>query len=357
MARRAFGSFSIVALLTCAALLGAASASAAIVANGDFETGTLEGWTTTGVTGHGSWQIYSAKEAEGGGALPVPPSGTYAADTAIGATSVATTFLYQEIALPAATTDQLSLYLYYRSAAPMAVPTPDTLFVSEAVGQTVPANQQVRVDVLKPNAPIESLSPNDILATVYATMNGSPQELAPTRLSADLSALAGQTVRLRIAAAAQEGPLFAGVDDVAIASNPIPPPPPSTALPSNEFTKGRLTLNRKSGTGVLNVNLPGAGSLTSSDARRALAVASVARRKGKPRSKPILIKTKTIEAGAGGVVKVPIQPTPAGKRLLREKGRVAFKIELTFAPTGGSPATQGYAGKLVKALRPVPAPR
>jgi hypothetical protein len=220
----------------------------------------------------------------------------------------------------------------------------------------VPANQQVRVDVLKPNAPIESLSPNDILATVYATTNGSPQELAPTLLSANLSAFADQTVRLRIAAAAQQGPLFAGVDDVAIASTPIAATP-STALPSNEFTKGKLTLNRRNGTGVLTVNLPGAGSLTSSDARRALAVASVARRKGKPRSKPIMIKTKTIQAGSGGVVKVPIQPTPAGRKVLREKGKVAFKIELTFAPIGGSPATQGYAGKLVKGLGPAPAPR
>jgi hypothetical protein len=251
----------------------------------------------------------------------------------------------------------LSLYLYYKTKQPIAVPTPERLVVTET---KIPPNQQVRVDVLKPNAPIESVSPNDVLATVFASKNGDPMEMAPTLLTTDLSAFAGQTVRLRIADAAQQGPMVVGVDGVSIAGSPIPIPqftPQSTPTPSNGFTKGKLVLDRKSGTGVLTVNLPGAGSLTSSDGRRALAIASAARRKGKPRSRPILIKTKVIQAGAGGVVKVPIQPTPAGKKMLRERGKVAFKIELTFTPTGGSPATQGYAGKLVKALRPAPAPR
>lgn len=346
----------IAALLTCAALLGAASASAAIVTNGDFETGTLEGWTTTDqASGAAPWFIYDRKEAEGQPELFDPPRiGEFAAAVTNPTSFADTSYLYQDIALPAATTDQLSLYLYYKTKQPIAVPTPERLVVTETKN---PPNQQVRVDVLKPNAPIESVSPNDILATVFASKNGDPNEMAPTLLTADLSALAGQTVRLRIANAAQQGQMIVGVDGVSIAGTPTPQPPPSIVLPSNEFTKGKLTLNRKSGTGVLTVNLPGTGSLTSSDARRALAVASVAQRKGKPRSKPILIKTKTIQAGGGGVVKVPIQPTPAGKKSLRERGKVAFKIELTFAPTGGSPATQGYAGKLVKALGPAPPPR
>jgi hypothetical protein len=50
--------------------------------------------------------------------------------------------------------------------------------------------------------------------------------------------------------------------------------------PSNEFAKGKLTLDRRRGTGVLAVDLPGAGSLTAADARRALAIASAARGKG-----------------------------------------------------------------------------
>ncbi len=354
MARRAFGSFSIAVLLICAALLGgAASASAAIVANGDFETGALEGWMTVDQAGGAApWFIYDREEAEGEPELfDPPPVGEHAAAVTNPTSFADTSYLYQDLALPAATTERPSLYLYYKTKQPIAVPTPERLVVTETKN---PPNQQVRVDVLKPSAPIESVSPNDILATVFASKNGDPNEIVPTLLTADLSAFAGQTVRLRIADAAQQGQMIVGVDGVSVASDPLPQPTvPSTALPSSEFTKGRLTLNRKSGTGVLTVNLPGAGSLTASDARRALAIASTAPRK----AKPILIKTKTIQVAAGGAVKVPILPTPAGRKLLREKGKVAFKIELTFAPTGGSPATQGYAGKLVKPLRPAPAPR
>jgi hypothetical protein len=353
MVRRAFGSFSIVALLICAALVGgAASASAAVVNNGDFETGTLDGWTAAVQTpGGAGWFAYSRKEAEEAGTIALPPSGNYAAAALTPKGSVDTSYLYQDVALPAASTDQLSMYLYYDSGAPFAAPTPNTLFVSES--KAAQANQQIRVDVIKTNAPVESLSPNDVLTTVYASKASDPLELGPTQVSADLSAFAGQTVRLRIAAASQGGGLLLGVDGISIAGTPIPQPAPqSTPLPSNEFSKGKLTLNRKNGTGVLTVNLPGAGSLTASDARRALAIASAGRRKGKP--KPILIKTKTLQVGAGGLVRVPIQPTPVGRRLLMERGKVAFKVELTFAPTGGFPATQGYAGKLVKGLRPAP---
>ena len=360
MSRRTIGTFSTIAVLICAALLGAsASASAAIVVNGDFETGNLEGWATTSLNHNEKWRTYSSSEA-GGGGLPAPPSGRFAAETLVGEASAGTTFLYQDVALPADSTNQLSLYLYYRSAEPIAVPTPDTLFVSEATEQTVPANQQVRVDVLKPNAPIESLSPNDVLATPYASRNGDPQELAPTLLSADLSAFAGQTVRLRIAAAAQEGALAVGVDDVSIVSNPIVPPPVVTptptppTLPSNVIVTGKLTLNKQSGSGVLSVSVPDAGTLIASDARRKVAIAS-RRRKGKAR--PILVRTATVSSAGAGTVKVPIRPTAAALKVLRKKGSLPVRLTMTFAPTGGAAASQPYATKLVRRLRPPPAPR
>src|SRR6185437_3169080 len=136
MARRAFGSFSIIALLICAALLGgAASASAAIVTNGDFESGTLEGWTTTDQNaGAASWATYSRKEIEEHPIFFAPPSGQYAAYGFAPGGFYDTIYLYQDVALPPATADQLSMHLYYRSGAPFAVPTPDTLVVSEAKG-------------------------------------------------------------------------------------------------------------------------------------------------------------------------------------------------------------------------------
>lgn len=355
----------IIATALGAALLGpaspAASAATPIVANGDFETGTLEGWTQTDQTGSNvaEWGTYGRKEAEEPpfqGQVPLPSSGQYAALTSNYLGPPDTTYLYQDIALPPASSDQLSMYLFYKSAEPIAVPTPDSLVVSDA--ETAQPNQQVRVDVLKPNAPIESVSPNDILATVYASKAGDPAELPPTVIGADLSAFAGQTVRLRIADAVGDGAMIAGVDAVSISSLPLPQPQPAapsgppSPSPSNAFVRGRLTLNQKEGTGSLTVSVPDAGALTASDARRQLAIASLTRRGGK--SKPILIRTATVATAGAGMIKVPIKPTPAGLRLLRERGKLAFRVELTFTPAGGSAATQPYAAKLRKRLSPAP---
>jgi hypothetical protein len=347
------------------ALLGVtssiASAATPTVTNGDFETGTLEGWTATDQTGShaAEWFVYSralAEEPLFKGQIPVPPVGEHAALTPDFIEAVDTSYLYQDVTLPPASTDQLSMYLFYKSAEPIAVPFPDTLAVSEA--KTAQPNQQVQIDVLKPNAPIESLSPNDILTTVFANKVGDPAELGPTVVTADLSAFAGQTVRLRIADAVQEGAMIVAVDGVSIDSTPLPqpaPPAPQTTSPSpsTAFVKGHLRLDRRSGAGVLAVSVPGAGALTASDARRQLAIASLARR-GTTRPRPILIRTAIVTATGAGTINIPIRPTAAGRRLLRERGTIAFKVELTYTPAGGSAATQSYAGKLRMKLKPAP---
>jgi hypothetical protein len=348
--RRVLRNLSFAALLVAAVLLGgAASAMAAtpIVTNGDFETGTLEGWTSIaqpeGPTG---WLVYRRAEVEMGLGGSPPPSGEWAAATAT--ETPRTSYLYQDVTLPPATTDRLSMYLYYHSTAPLAVPSPNTLFASES--PAAQDNQQVRVDVLKPNAPIESLSPNDILATVYASESGDPQEMLPTVVSADLSALAGQTVRLRIASVVQEGFMEVDVDDVAIASAPLPPAPEPVAapLPSSSFTVGKLALDRKYGSAKLDVTLPGPGMLTVTDARRQVAIASD--RSG-PKEKPILIRTAAVQTGGPQTVRVFLRPTPAAKKLLGGNGKLPFRLQLTYTPDGGQTATQGYRGTLVKTLR------
>lgn len=338
-----------------ALLAGTASASAAVVANGDFETGSIAGWTATaGGGGESGWIAYNRHEYEEHGGLvapAAPPSGEWAATTVNPIGTAATEYLYQDVALPPGTNDQLSMYLYYRSDAPMAVPTPDTLFVAES--PPAQPNQQVRVDVLKPNAPIESLSPNDILATVFASKSGDPQELQPTVVGADLSAFAGQTVRLRIADAAQQGRLEVGVDGVSIAATPLPviaPPvqPIATPLPSNSFLTGKLTLDRKHGAARLLVTLPDAGTLTVADARRKIAVASARRTAG--RKKPVLIRTTSVETSGPQTVRVTLRPTKAARKLLARTGKLRFRLQLTFTPDGGQAATRAYKGTLVKRL-------
>lgn len=303
------------------ALLAPGGASAATVVNGDFETGNLAGWQQFNQFGAGQWFTYDKEEAELEGFFP-PPQGSFAAGDDQNDPDL--DILYQDIALEPAFTHQLGLTFYYVSSEPIVVPSPETLDI------TVEENQQVRIDVMKPTAPIDSVNPADILTTVFANKNGDPQVVAPTRLGADLTPFAGQTVRLRIANAVNEGPFNSGLDDVSIISAPVPPPP----LPPNDISRGKLTLNKKKGTGKLTINVPGPGSLKSVDARKA-----------KKR-----VKGKVLNPAAPGAVKVPLLPTKAGQKVLNAKGRLKVKLKVTFTPTGGVPNTETFTVTLKENL-------
>jgi hypothetical protein len=348
---------AIAALALFAALAGGASADAATVVNGGFETGTLSGWTVFKSVEFVGWNVGKNEETE---PSPSPFSGSYYAGSF--QTEPGTTILYQDIALEPNSSHQLQLAFAYFSDEPITIPVPDTLTASEVS----PPNQQVRIDVMKPTAPITSVEPSDILATVFASsesenLEGEESEpgLEPKLLTADLSQFAGQTVRLRIAVAVTRNPLVAFVDNVAVTSTPllapvVPPTPAPPAPPSNLFTKGKVTLNKKNGTATLAVSVPDAGTLTATDAHSKVATASLARTTTKPKTKPVYVKAATVSSTGAGIVKVPIVPTAAAKKILAKKGKVAVSVKLTFAPTGGSAATQAYSGKLVKALKPAP---
>ena len=80
--------------------------------------------------------------------------------------------------------------------------------------------------------------------------------MLPTHITTELTPFAGQTVRLRIAVAIQDNFFNSGVDAVSITT------PSQSVSPSNEFERGKLTLNKKKGTGSLAVVVPGGGTLT-----------------------------------------------------------------------------------------------
>ncbi len=187
---------------------------------------------------------------------------------------------------------------------------------------------------MRPTAPIESLNPSDILATLFANKTGDPVTLAPTVLSADLTPFAGQTVRLRVANAVNDFIFNSGVDAVSIASTP----------PNNVFKKGKLKLNKSNGTGTLTLTVPGAGVLTAADA--AGAKKATASKKGKK-----LVKKATLKPKAAGKVKVPLKPTAAGRKTLNEKGKLKIKVVLTFTPTGGIASKQNFKGTLKLKLK------
>lgn len=299
--------------------VGAAQAGATTVVNGDFESGTLAGWTQFNEGSGGSWFAYSGTANPFGPEpeLPPPPQGNFAAITA--QDNPGTHVLYQDVALEPGFSHVLTLTAYYHSSAPIKVPSPDTLSAS---GEP---NQQYRIDVIKPSAPITSLEPSDILATVFATQEGDPEFMAPKQIQVDLSQFGGQTVRLRMVEVDNQLFFNAGLDAVSV-TGPLPPPP----APSNVFTFGKLKLNKKKGTATLKVNVPGPGKLVSVDVKK----------KGKR------VKRATATATAAGVATLKLKPTTSGRKKLEEKGKLPFKLSVTFTPTGGVAASQTFSGKL-----------
>lgn len=313
---------ALIAVAVCA-LLAPAHASAATVVNGDFETGDLSGWQQYSQNEAGVWLVESRAEAEAEEFF-LPPSGNFAAvDLQI---DPDLNVLYQDVPLEPGFTHRLAMTLYYESTREITVPVPNTL--SLAVD-----NQQLRVDVMKPSAPINSIDPAHVLTTVFANKNGDPEVMPPTPLTADLSRFAGQTVRLRIANAVTLEPFFSGVDAVSIASAPLPPSPPSPSPLANAISRGKLTLNKKKGTAKLAIEVPGPGTLT--------AVA-----KGKKKT----VRKAALAAAGVGTVKVPLKPTGLGKKALNATGKLKVRIDVTFTPTGGAANTQTYKVTLKKNL-------
>lgn len=317
-------------VVACAALAAPTGASAATVANGDFEIGGLGGWQIyNSFPECGSWFAYSGTTTPGKGfPFDAPPQGSWAALTEEHCADTA--ILYQDVALEPFWTHSLSVTAYYRSRAPIFVPSPNNLEVSNEpvlvpIGEEPPpVNQQMRVDVIKPTAPIESVNPADILATLFANKNGDPEEMAPKVLTADLTPFAGQTVRLRAAVAAGDYYFNGGVDAASITSVP----------PNSTITRGKLTLNKKTGTAKLAIDVPGAGSLTLIG-------------KGKKKK----VKRANLTVTAAGAVLLPLQPTALGRKVLKLKGKLKTRIDVTFTPTGGLAATQTYKVTLKKTLK------
>lgn len=326
---RACGGIGAIVLLGAMfiALLAPAGAGAATVVNGDFETGSLSGWTVLTSGGEPEfegWFPYSGTESpKTFQAISAPPQGKFAATSDEGGPG--THILYQDVALEPFFTHTLTMTVYYRSQAAIAVPTPDSLTSGG------PPNQQYRIDVMKPTAAIDSVNPADILATVFQTKVGDPETLAPTAVTANLTPFAGQTIRLRLAEVDNQFFFNASADAVSIASTP----------PSNAFTLGTLKLNKKRGTATIPVTVPGAGILTAADAHPTgaarVAVASASRKK---KAYKALVKPVTLTATAAGTLQVNLKPSGPGRKVLAHKGKLSLKVAFTFTPTGGAASTQ-----------------
>ncbi len=326
------------------ALLAPSGAGAEQVVNGGFESGTLSGWNVYQANPFGDWFAYQGtetpiganrkKQGEGRDVQP-PPLGTYAAvtDEVEGDTLI----LYQDVTLPPGSDYQLSLIAYYDSYKPIAIPVPDSLSIGEEAlrlpnGQ-FQKNQQFRIDVMRPEAPLESLEPGDVLRTVFATKLGDRPTMAPTKFSVNLSPFAGQTVRLRIANTVTEEVFNAGVDAVSIPSAP----PGGLSSKHRRFRFGKPRVNRRSGIATLRVSVAGSGLLRAAKAPTPAvggrAQTSAARKVGAP------IEPVTVPLAKARTVTIHLRPTPATRAILRRKHRLQVRVGLTYMPTGGGAET------------------
>jgi hypothetical protein len=199
----------------------AGTALAATVVNGGFETGDTSGWTVVNEAGgSGDWYVCSvtACSAPIVSSFP-PPEGTYAAISSQG--DVGSHILYQDVTLEAGATHQLSFTTYYENNA-------GSFFTPNSLSYEIVPNQQYRIDIMNPDAPVNSVAPGDILATVFRTEVGDPAIMEPTPMTFDLSQFAGSTVRLRFAEVDNQDNFVAGVDDVKVTSVPTTTPTKKT---------------------------------------------------------------------------------------------------------------------------------
>jgi hypothetical protein len=176
----------------------------------DFESGTLSSWKIER-SGAGGWFVYTnGKTAPNPPesdpnvpfAVPDPPEGKFAAVTDMNGPG--RRILYRDVTLDGRYT--LHATVFYVNAGPLT--SPDTLDY-EGTG-----NQQYRIDIVAPSAPVDSLAPAHVLANVFRTSPGDADRREPFSVTLDLSKFAGQTVRLRLAGVDNGGPLRAGVDNI-----------------------------------------------------------------------------------------------------------------------------------------------
>ena len=177
----------------------------------DFESGALTNWKAVG-SGSGGWFIYTnGKKAPDPAQsdpntpfdLPDPPQGKFAAVTDMNGPG--TRILYWDVKLNGRF--MLHLTVLYAGVGGFSG--------AETLAYDVPeANQQFRIDLVRPSAPIDSVAQGDILVNVFGTSPGDPDRLEPTAVSVDVSPWAGQTVRLRLAQTDNGGPLRVGVDNI-----------------------------------------------------------------------------------------------------------------------------------------------
>lgn len=177
----------------------------------DFESGAITDWRAVG-SGAGGWFVYTDGQKAPDPAqsdpnvpfdLPDPPQGKFAAVTDMNGPG--TRILYRDLRLDGRFT--LHATVFYTGSAPFSSP--------ETLAHDAPeANQQFRIDLVDPSAPIDSVAKGEVLVNVFHTLPGDPPGSQLTEVRVDVSRWAGRTVRLRLAGTDNRGPLRVAVDNI-----------------------------------------------------------------------------------------------------------------------------------------------
>jgi D-alanyl-D-alanine carboxypeptidase len=209
--RRSAVAAALVALVALSSVLVGCQVRPRTVVVEDFESGAITNWQAVG-GGSGGWFVYANGHKPPDPAqsdpnvpfdVPDPPQGKFAAVTDMNGPG--TRILYRDLRLEGRFTLQATVF--YTGTGPFSSPATLAYDAPEA-------NQQFRIDLLRPSAPIDSVAKSDVLVNVFHTSPGDPARRQPTEARVDVSAWAGQTVRLRLAGTDNQGPLRVGVDNI-----------------------------------------------------------------------------------------------------------------------------------------------
>ncbi len=195
------------------------STAPAAADNWNFETGDFTGWRTRS-TGSGAWHVYTDGATPPDPTdtdpnfpfrVPDPPEGNFAAVTDMSAPG--TRIMHRDLELDGRFDLRFTLFYVMYNGGEFAVPPSLDFRINEP-------NQQFRVDLMDPAAPIDSLASKHVLARIFRTEPGDPGNLGPRDVTFDLSRWTGQKVRIRFAQVDNRGPLRAGVDAVRLDAQP-----------------------------------------------------------------------------------------------------------------------------------------
>jgi len=192
-------------------------ASGAQSGNWNFESGDFSGWKTR-FSGIGAWYVYADGSTPPDPAVsdpnfpfnvPQPPEGTFAAVTDM--SGPGSRILYRDVKLDGRLKLRFTLFYVNFKVSGHA---PEFASPASLDHEIHKPNQQFRVDLMDPTAPVDSVATKHVLARIFATAPGDRGKLGPRAITFDLSHWAGKKVRLRFAQVDNIGPLRAGVDDV-----------------------------------------------------------------------------------------------------------------------------------------------